>query len=761
MLISYPILPANAANQSDQAKFDAMVALTQPTRGLYPITTGNRWHGGIHLTPGTEPIRAIADGVIVAYRLAPATKDYPGQGLYDTSFVLIKHDTHSGENTQVVYYSLYMHLAPKGSLTDAQRSQMMPFLRNAATGESATQAPANTRVWRKEVLGFGGQLYGVPTVHFEIFTTEADLARFWRDASAVAAGGHGSNDVFGDTHFILPANLNFVARHPHAVAPHRLDLPNQNEFFNLPVGAAGQNSEHLHIVVELKAGRRIATTYRLNAQGRITTQVGLPVDQDDYEYDLFRIATALYTDRPSAGFEYLRYGRILNGETTARIENWQLIRYTEDAIGYINLADPGHHIAVLSDADFPLYWQKLEEGQTASPTDGIANVDVLTQLLNLPASPTEPSLSSPPSFASRASDAVVAKQLQHFICKHPSEWDSSDLDARYSTLKQPGQLLSEAAAWKNFKDHVDAMTFWSQSGLADRSVWHFHPLSFIKHFRKCGWLTARELARTIPNRPGYSANGAVRTALNTGRISMANALQRTANYITPLNQVMRKYGIAATRIRQTQFLAQVMLETDKWQTMTEYGHGAANTRLPMTQYYLAFYGRGIMQLTWAGNYDSYGAYRNFAHFNGPYQDARITGTSTHYWGDPTLRDAHGRIIGLDPNKPPRRWADRYDPATIEQSPYNSCDSGGHYWVSKRHNGEYNINRVADRVFSAESIGRTSVLVNGGGNGYYERQAYARYAYRILGDDPASATTERHSAARNNVTMVVDYTTPTE
>jgi hypothetical protein len=44
---------------------------------------------------------------------------------------------------------------------------------------------------------------------------------------------------------------------------------------------------------------------------------------------------------------------------------------------------------------------------------------------------------------------------------------------------------------------------------------------------------------------------------------------------------------------------------------------------------------------------------------------------------------------------------------------------------------------------------------------YERQAYARYAYRILGDDPASATTERHSAARNNVTMVVDYTTPTE
>ena len=65
MIISYPILPAGTDNQTEQEKLDAMLALVQRDRGLYPVTTENRWHGGIHLTPGNEPIRAIADGVDV------------------------------------------------------------------------------------------------------------------------------------------------------------------------------------------------------------------------------------------------------------------------------------------------------------------------------------------------------------------------------------------------------------------------------------------------------------------------------------------------------------------------------------------------------------------------------------------------------------------------------------------------------------------------------------------------------------------------
>ncbi|MCT8272493.1 M23 family metallopeptidase [Xanthomonas translucens] len=701
MLISYPILPANAANQSDQAKFDAMVALTQPTRGLYPITTGNRWHGGIHLTPGTEPIRAIADGVIVAYRLAPATKDYPGQGLYDTSFVLIKHDTHSGENTQVVYYSLYMHLAPKGSLTDAQRSQMMPFLRNAATGESATQAPANTRVWRKEVLGFGGQLYGVPTVHFEIFTTEADLARFWRDASAVAAGGHGSNDVFGDTHFILPANLNFVARHPHAVAPHRIDLPGHNQFYELPIGIAGQSTESLHVVVELSEGHRIATTYRLDAQGKLAGQIGLPVRQDDYEYEIFRLATKLYADCPSAGYEYLRFGRILSSDTTTHTENWQLIRYAENAIGYINLADPGHNVIVLSDADFPDSWQKLSEGRAASPEDGIANVDGLTQLLHLPASPSEPSLSAAPSFLSRASDASVIKLLRHFICKHPSEWDTSDIDTRYAVLKQPGKPLNDPTAWKNFKDHVEAMAFWPQTGLADRSVWHFHPLTFINHYMKCGWLSVNEFARCLPRR-----------SLSDRNLVWNTALTRATTHSIHYNKYIRKF-CGNSRKRLAHNLAQSYIETGILSLMEEGGAGNGHP-------YTAFFGRGYHQLTWAGNYRGYGEFKNLPQHTGAYSDRRITRTSQH------PLDSGGTLI---------TWSPRYDPATISSDLDHAGESSGFFWASKSFRGKKNMNRVADLEFNESSVGFCCWLINGGGAGYSNRQQFAKFLANILLDEP--------------------------
>jgi len=757
MLISYPILPAGADSQSEQARLEAMLELTQSDRGLYPVTSGNRWHGGIHLTPGDEPLRAIADGVILAYRLAPDTKDYPGQGAYDTSFVLIKHETDSGEHTRVVFYSLYMHLRPKGLLSNAQREQLLPFLRNAAPGDAAVQAPANTRIWRKDVLGFAGQVYGHPTVHFEIFATEADFNAFWRDRTAIAAGSHGSEDVFGHSYFIIPAGRAFADRHPRAVAPHRIDLPG-NAFYDLPVGQAGHNADRLLVVVRLDAGQRTATSFRLDAQGRIAEQIGQPLVQDDYEYELYRLATALYPDCPSAGFEYLRFGRILGPDTTTRVENWQLIRYSDTAVGYINLADPAHQISVLSDADFPILWQRLEEGEAASPADGIANVARLTELLNLPAEPAAPSLSAPADFAARDNDANVAAILRSFICKHPSEWDASDLEARYAALRQPGKPLHADSAWQAFKEHVEAMAFWPQTGITERSVWHFHPLQFVQHYRRCGWLSHDELAQTLPNHPGYTGTGAVRTALNAGLITLRTARQRTASHVVSLNNCMRKYGISNNRVRQTQFLAQVMLETDKWQTMVEYGRGATNARLPMTQYYAAFYGRGIMQLTWAGNYASYGSYRSFGNHNGAYTDARITATSTHYWDDPTERDAQGRIIRVV--GAPQTWSPRYDPETISQSQHDACDSGGFYWASKSHNRQRDINRVSDRAFDESSIGRISILVNGGGNGYYERQAYARYAFRSLSDNVDTRRIVRYPTNRNNIQIDVDFTRPT-
>lgn len=149
---------------------------------------------------------------------------------------------------------------------------------------------------------------------------------------------------------------------------------------------------------------------------------------------------------------------------------------------------------------------------------------------------------------------------------------------------------------------------------------------------------------------------------------------------------------------------------------------------PATRYYSAFYGRGIIQLTWAGNYKTYGEYRSFIPHRGNYIERlpdttpRISQNSKHYTYHPD--DKGLEII----------WAPRFDPDIVAENKYNACDSGGFYWTSKRFSLGININRIADKEFSPKNISIINKLVNGGGNGYYERFAYSYYTKRQVMDE---------------------------
>jgi hypothetical protein len=309
---------------------------------------------------------------------------------------------------------------------------------------------------------------------------------------------------------------------------------------------------------------------------------------------------------------------------------------------------------------------------------------------------------------------------------------------------------------------VKRFQFWDKTGLpAGGKLWFFHPLAFIRHFRKCGWLSANELASTLPKYPYYKYHNGHYVAVTDVRnaiIKLSNSLSRTASYVTELNRSMRKNGIIDNRNRQIQFLGQILLETDIWNTVAEYDFGKYNPKQPATEYYAAFYGRGLLQMTWAGLYEAYGDFRRFPeNSGGVYQDPRITKISTHWFGDPRHRDKHHNIVIVGIRK---LWYPRYDPDVILSSPDLVCDCAGFFWVHKHHRGARNINRVADSGVSPDSISRVSVLVNGGANGFYERQAFGQVAARALLDSVDGAQAETFNPA-NRQRITVNFSRPEE
>jgi len=187
--------------------------------------------------------------------------------------------------------------------------------------------------------------------------------------------------------------------------------------------------------------------------------------------------------------------------------------------------------------------------------------------------------------------------------------------------------------------------------------------------------------------------------------------------------------------------------------MHEWYFGQYSAANPATQYYSAFYGRGIMQLTWAGNYKSYGEYRALPNHTGPYVERltpgspRITTRSSHYDANPA---DHGNLI---------IWSPRFDPDIVGEDPYASCDSGGHYWVGKHFAGHININRACDQEFSPTTVGLVNRLVNGGGNGYYERQAYAGYLMRLLTEDTSTEIVQQVNLPAPKSGIAINFSRP--
>jgi len=772
MIISPPFLPAAGAASSNPDAPDPMmdaVDQLELAHGIYPIAFDRRWHTGVHLMPGTqnERVRAIADGEVVAYRVAQKAID-GGDGALDsnTGFVLLKHTTETGDGRSISFYSLYMHLLELDAYAGlgVQVNSLPEFLRTPTP--EAGQSGGGKKVHRKDVLGLPGRCHGQRHIHFEIFMLPGDFNAYFGstqlDNKQPATPTH--KDYWGRTYYIVPAGQTFLAK------PTGTDVHNKLHGVAVTPLQGGSNDGYpLHVETWFHNGNKYTNTWKVNPDGSRTLLTPRPVKEGGYEYDLFARASNLYPSCPSDGYELLRFGRILSDQPTLQDNaintppgpapglsgnphpmtqvsscvTWVRITFAEGQEGYVDVNGSG--IVKLSDADFPYFtgWTKISEDNSPYSDDGMCDIDRLVKIVGdaAPQSPDAKEHKDEDALSNYVkSNESVRAALRGFICEAPTEWNSAHNDTRYAKLNEVDgfygkQKDTNPTGYSDFLKLLVKFQFWDKTGIADDKLWFFHPLQFIRHFRKCGWLSMNEFEQ-IYSDARYSPH------------KRPHAPQLRSTYLKPLNLAVRKYGLTSPT-RLAHFLGQgavesgwlgsmqetsmlghldaigfhgtsenpastaaesglghwygaISSEDDAWFRSKKYNsHGGLITgsydwKLGNCDREDAqkFRGRGFKQLTGRSNYADYWLFRGWL---------KKTDFSPHWWDDPAYH-AHNRT-GM--TRQPAIIDNPHDVAL----PENCLDSGGFYLRCERPNVAKEIDADSPQAAETEEQKRAEFAIS--------------------------------------------------
>lgn len=670
-------------------------------------------------------MRAIADGTVVSLRkssdkrdLAPfnINADKPNTKGSNDGYVLIKHETEigSGDEGKVAFYSLYMHLK---SLAETDK--------------------AGDKVYRKEPLGLPGMVDGVNAFHFQIFCDDDNISKLTgRKTGELDISKNGRTDaVYGDIHFYLPPQTKFYDKAP---ADNNISTTGLSELYtsNVPLYAS----------MTLAQGKCTMVTRQKNTQtdGKYDL-LGEPLvnaDGDDYEYKLYKTAMRNYKESPSAGFELLRFGRVINTDhetlVPADAPLWMTVNYPGGK-GVINLADSS--IKKFSDADFPHWtgWQMVDDDSDSNSQCNSAIIQKLHEV------------------------GDFDNQCGKLICHFSFEWEKSTIDIRFSWLKtgnEEHEPMTEAD-YAKFKSHAEALCFDSGALSTDR-LWHFEPKSFIRHFRTCSWLDSEVIEKVM------TAN-----ASKKNKNALEGIKNITLEYYADINTIMRKYNLSdANRIyhflgqgavesgyllsmqetSQQQIIVDgvqqggVIVEASTFNETTKLGHWYGALKAEKDNYFSGkkynsrggyitgsyswingncgdvdaqkFRGRGFKMLTGLNTYSSYWVYRGWL--------SKMTLMNIGGMTRSTRKNSAGMK-----KKPPKIG----NPQKVTENAYNCIDTGGFFIVCFKSK----FLKIMDEDKIGKSDDDSIILkvtkdINGADKGIAERKIATKKAKEMIDDE---------------------------